>query len=206
MFSKKLTFLREQKGLTIDELADELNCASNRISDLEQNKKNPTVLDIEKFADFFNVSTDYLLSATTYSPSIAKTIGWKDYIQLYWSSHFRKFEFTPNTTMIPESYALNEELLPYALNCRYGYGGRFNSFLVEDDFEYYHKKDCPCLINKNSELIHRYIAIQDFSPCPICNPPSNIHNWYVTFLKKNFGDNIVQSEIKLYANAIEKSY
>ena len=60
----RLKALREEIKLSQLELADKLNMSQQAISAYENNKREPDIETIKKLADFFNVSTDYLLGKT----------------------------------------------------------------------------------------------------------------------------------------------
>lgn len=64
MFGKKLRELRELKGLSQEELGKVLNKTKNNISQYETGKREPDLETLNKIADFFNVTTDYLLGRT----------------------------------------------------------------------------------------------------------------------------------------------
>lgn len=53
--------LRLKKGLTLKELGKILNVKDNTLSQYETGKRNPQINFLKEFADFFNVSLDYLL-------------------------------------------------------------------------------------------------------------------------------------------------
>lgn len=61
MLDKKLRMLRNEKHLTQVELAKILNIGNKTISDYERGISSPDIDTINLLADFFNVSTDYLL-------------------------------------------------------------------------------------------------------------------------------------------------
>lgn len=60
-FSDKLKELREKKGIKQTDLAKALFMRQSSISDYENNRSTPNPETIKKIADFFNVSSDYLL-------------------------------------------------------------------------------------------------------------------------------------------------
>lgn len=64
MFSKRLTALRNQHKLTQKELADKLNIGRSALSLYEIGQREPDLQLLCKMADFFQVSTDYLLGRT----------------------------------------------------------------------------------------------------------------------------------------------
>lgn len=57
----RLEELRKQLGLSQNELAEKLNMTQQRISAYEKGKREPDINTITQLADFFGVSTDYLL-------------------------------------------------------------------------------------------------------------------------------------------------
>lgn len=61
MFSKRLKALRNEKGVTQQELADAINISRSTIAGYEIDGKQPSYEVIGKLANFFSVSTDYLL-------------------------------------------------------------------------------------------------------------------------------------------------
>ena len=63
-FSERLRLLREEKCISIRELATECNVSKSTISMAEKGKRNPKRETLEAIADFFNVDIDYLLCKT----------------------------------------------------------------------------------------------------------------------------------------------
>jgi len=61
MFGEKLRKLRKEKKLTMKEFGEKFNLAESTISGYETGNRKPEITIIEKFADFFDVSVDYLL-------------------------------------------------------------------------------------------------------------------------------------------------
>ncbi len=64
MLSERLKSLRKEKDLTQRELANILNISNGTIAMYETNKRQPDNETLTILADFFNVSTDYLLART----------------------------------------------------------------------------------------------------------------------------------------------
>jgi len=58
---KRLRELRERKGLTLEQVATELGLRNQYISNYELGKRNPDYETLKKFADFYGVTTDYIL-------------------------------------------------------------------------------------------------------------------------------------------------
>ncbi|WP_433542310.1 helix-turn-helix domain-containing protein [Neomoorella humiferrea] len=58
---ERLTALRRERNLTQAELARSLNMAQSTIAMYEKNKRTPDAATLQKLADFFRVSVDYLL-------------------------------------------------------------------------------------------------------------------------------------------------
>lgn len=57
----RIEMLRKDLGLSQEDLAIKLNMTQQRISAYEKGKREPDIETIKQFADFFNVSIDYLL-------------------------------------------------------------------------------------------------------------------------------------------------
>ncbi len=69
-FGKKLKSLRKQNGYTQEELAKVLNTTRSCISNYELGNRQPDNETIRAFADFFDVSIDYLMGRSTISLSV----------------------------------------------------------------------------------------------------------------------------------------
>lgn len=64
LISKRLRELREENHLLQKDVAKYLNITTSAYGYYEQGKRNPDIETVNKLADFFNVSTDYLLGRT----------------------------------------------------------------------------------------------------------------------------------------------
>lgn len=64
MFTKRLKELRKEANLTQKQVAEHFNISQSAYAQWETGKLNPKKETIQMFADFFNVSTDYLLGKT----------------------------------------------------------------------------------------------------------------------------------------------
>ena len=63
-FGKRFRDLRTRKGLTQEKIADIFYLNTSSISKYEKDKSMPEIALLIQFADFFNVSIDYLLCRT----------------------------------------------------------------------------------------------------------------------------------------------
>jgi HTH-type transcriptional regulator, competence development regulator len=63
-FGKRLRFLRKRRNLTQKDLADRFNLGESTIGMYERNEREPSFELVKQLADFFNVTTDYLLGRT----------------------------------------------------------------------------------------------------------------------------------------------
>ncbi|NBI66081.1 XRE family transcriptional regulator [Pseudoflavonifractor sp. 60] len=61
IFPKRLQNLRKQKQLSAHALSELCGMGKNRILLYEKGEQEPTISKLEAIADFFDVSTDYLL-------------------------------------------------------------------------------------------------------------------------------------------------
>ena len=64
MIGKRLKELRQEKHLLQKELANKVNLSQQTISLYESGKRQPDYATLERLADFFEVTTDYLLGRT----------------------------------------------------------------------------------------------------------------------------------------------
>ena len=60
----RLRFLRTEKGESLEKVAQYLNVSLQTVSNYETEKRDMTPETIIKLANYFNVSTDYLLGKT----------------------------------------------------------------------------------------------------------------------------------------------
>lgn len=61
IFAKRIKELREERGYGVRELAAKLGISHSAISLYENCQRTPDIETCKLFADFFNVSCDYLL-------------------------------------------------------------------------------------------------------------------------------------------------
>lgn len=60
----KIRYLRERRNLTQDQLAGDMGLARSSIGMYERNERHPNFELLVKFADYFNVTTDFILGRT----------------------------------------------------------------------------------------------------------------------------------------------
>lgn len=58
---KRIQFLRKQKGLSQEELADKLNVSSNTVAKIECGLRRPSVDFIVDLVNFFDTTVDYIV-------------------------------------------------------------------------------------------------------------------------------------------------
>lgn len=64
MFSTRLTELRKNKNLTQQDVADHLKISRSTYAQYETGRREPDFNTLQTLADFFGVTTDYLLGQT----------------------------------------------------------------------------------------------------------------------------------------------
>lgn len=64
IFGQRLKQLRKQKELTLRELESSIGVSFSTLSKYERSEYEPDLKTITKLADFFDVSTDYLMGRT----------------------------------------------------------------------------------------------------------------------------------------------
>ncbi|MHC5407295.1 helix-turn-helix domain-containing protein [Listeria seeligeri] len=69
MFGNRLSELRKKKGMSQYKLADELGFSRGQIANYEQGSREPDYSTLLKIAEYFNVTTDYLLGKEEFDNS-----------------------------------------------------------------------------------------------------------------------------------------
>ena len=64
MLAERIAHLRNQRGLTQQELAEGLNLSQRTVAAWEGGSRKPSYETLWELADFFDVTTDYLLGRT----------------------------------------------------------------------------------------------------------------------------------------------
>lgn len=80
---ERLRTLRKQKGITMKQLGAVVGVSESAISLYETGNRQPDNEQLKKFADYFGVTTDYLLERTD-DPQ-GTTANWEQPPQLNWS-------------------------------------------------------------------------------------------------------------------------
>lgn len=62
--SKRLRFIRDQRGLSQKFVAEKIGVRNNTLSGYESGRREPDAATLEKLADLYQVSVDYLLGRT----------------------------------------------------------------------------------------------------------------------------------------------
>lgn len=76
-FGENLKMLRKENRLTLDDLKNIVNTTKATLSRYENGKREPKAEFVEKVADYFNVSTDFILGKTDVR-NYNKTHGQRD--------------------------------------------------------------------------------------------------------------------------------
>lgn len=66
IFAERFKELRQEIGISQDKLAKALKMSNSVICYYETNKSEPTISVLNKIADYFDVSADYLLGRTDF--------------------------------------------------------------------------------------------------------------------------------------------
>ena len=65
-YASRLSELRNSKGFTQQKVADDLKITRGRLNNYEQGTREPDIETLKKLAEYFYVSTDYLLGKTNF--------------------------------------------------------------------------------------------------------------------------------------------
>ncbi len=107
MFKTRLRKLRNEKGLRQKDVANIINITTSAYGFYEQGKRDPDTEIIQKLADFFDVSIDYLLCRTDIREPVSKYID-KNNINV----EAQKL-YTHCTELPPEAHEELESYLDY---------------------------------------------------------------------------------------------
>lgn len=70
MIGEKIKALRKQKGITAKKVAEALNILPDTYRNYETGRREPNLETLSNIADYFGVSTDYLLGRETFQDPI----------------------------------------------------------------------------------------------------------------------------------------
>lgn len=113
-FNERLKILREEKNMTLDELAKALQTTKSTLSRYENSLREPKVDFLSEASTFFGVTTDYLLGKTDERHPIANESD----ISIY-----KKFASEIADVIEREGLEYTEDLLEDILN--------FTEYLIE---------------------------------------------------------------------------
>lgn len=134
--------LRMEKGLTQSQLASALNVSTVVVARWESETRELKTGSIIALAEYFGVTTDYLLGITSHSTlintNIGKTTGLSDSninkLMLFFNDeHFEGQQFMPIINSVLECL-LNDQVLHFLLNGDYA-KTRIKNLACEDDVE-----------------------------------------------------------------------
>lgn len=69
MLSDRILFLRKKAGMTQAQLAKELNITPSAEGMYEQGRREPSLEILVRLSTFFDVSLDYLITGSEFTPS-----------------------------------------------------------------------------------------------------------------------------------------
>lgn len=75
MYGERIRQLRKERGITMKEFGRLFHLAESTISGYETEARKPDIVIVEKFANFFDVSTDYLLGRTNIRKMMPSAAG-----------------------------------------------------------------------------------------------------------------------------------
>lgn len=83
MFNQRLKQLRESKGLTQSQLAEELSIGRASISNYELNSRIPDLDVLVKIADYFGVTIDYLAGKSNFKDNKSQGMFSKEELEIF---------------------------------------------------------------------------------------------------------------------------
>lgn len=122
MISERLKNLRCEKNLLQKDIANYLNISTSAYGYYEQGKRKPDTETIKNLADFFNVSTDYLLGRTDNKKDYTKANDslHNDNLKSKWSKKIEEQirERLLDESVIVEGESINKDIIDKVL--KYG--------------------------------------------------------------------------------------
>lgn len=80
-FGQRVKKLRQDSGLTQLQLAEKLYISESYIALIESNKRNPSMDIVTKMADYFHVTSDYLVKGTAFDYKDKSVKEWSEMIK-----------------------------------------------------------------------------------------------------------------------------
>ena len=80
-FGQRVKKLRTEKGLTQIQLSEKLYISESYIALIEADKRNPSMDIVTKLADFFHVTSDFLVKGTPINTVEKSTKEWAELIK-----------------------------------------------------------------------------------------------------------------------------
>src|SRR6478735_3808036 len=95
-YGDRIALLREKRGLTQEELSIKIGISRASLSHYETSRREPDYETINKIANFFNVSIDYLLGRTNLQQTVLDedVRGFVENLDLTDESILQKFSLT----------------------------------------------------------------------------------------------------------------
>ncbi len=84
---KTIKNLRERLGISQEAIAEKINLSQVTYSKIETGKRPIRESELAKIADFFNVSTDYLLGRTNFQTDTEKQADYERMAQMFLQKH-----------------------------------------------------------------------------------------------------------------------
>lgn len=108
-FNQRMKDLRNEKNITLEELAKILNTTKSTLSRYENNLRIPNADFINKLAKYFNVSVDYLLgNSDKKEPEIEINVP-KEYSDKYKVTSRDKKQYMDHIKKANEAFFMNDE-------------------------------------------------------------------------------------------------
>ena len=103
MFIERLKYLRQENNISQKQLADLFNISQQAVASWENGKNTPNPDAIVKLANYFDVSTDYLLGRNENDTMLKLSDNEQSLI-----SEYRKLDSKKKTIALAEIYKLSE--------------------------------------------------------------------------------------------------
>ncbi len=114
-FSHRLQEIMTNNGITKFKLSKQLNVSPSTIANWLNGESRPNIERISQLADFFNVTTDYLLSGNTASLSAqaAESDSFEQQIEDFLLASFRKLSVSDKIAVLQNIESLSQRKQTY---------------------------------------------------------------------------------------------